>query len=115
MELTEEGVQILGHLAGQFDVHYANGPVVKPGSEKSLPSFEPLAYFRTELAKNDTLQGIMVNSPAIFSGEFKRGRVICISPHPEQTSGLEDFVPRAIEWLISKDPANSILSSPGAE
>jgi hypothetical protein len=27
-----------------------------------------------------------------------RGRVICFSPHPEKTAGLEDFVRRGTRW-----------------
>jgi hypothetical protein len=57
----------------------------------------------------------MVNSPAIFAGEFNGGRVVCISPHPEQTQGLEDFVPRAINWAVSKKTTASKTSLPKAE
>jgi predicted deacylase/putative intracellular protease/amidase len=98
IELTKEGRAILGDLEGLRVVHYENGPIVGPAGLNSLPAYAPLAYFRTELAENDTPVGIMVDSPAIFAGEFQQGRVVCISPHPEQTSGLEDLVPRAASW-----------------
>jgi hypothetical protein len=99
VELTDKGRKILGERAGQFEVHYANGPVVAPAKEQSLSGYEPLAFFRTELAENDTPAGAMVNSPAIFAGDYKRGRVVCISPHPEQTPGLEEFVPKLVAWV----------------
>ena len=44
----------------------------------------------------------MVNSPAIFSATFQKGRVVCVSPHPEQTKGLEEIVPQAINWVLAK-------------
>ena len=101
VELTERGRSILGERTDLFDVHYANGPVVEPGKDKTLPPYLPLAYFRTELSENDSPPGVMVNAPAVFAGEYKAGRVVCISPHPEQTPGLEAFVPRAVEWVAA--------------
>jgi hypothetical protein len=82
-------------------VHYANGPIVKPAGKPDLPAYESLAYFRTELAKNDSPPGVMVDSPAVIAAEYKHGRVVCISPHPEQTAGLEDIVPRVVEWAFA--------------
>ncbi|MBM3888773.1 MAG: hypothetical protein FJ388_06555 [Verrucomicrobia bacterium] len=100
LELTDRGREILGDKRGQFDCKYANGPILVPAQVESLPDYEPLAFFRTELAKNDTPVGIMVNSPAIVAGRCGKGRVIVISPHPEQTPGLDDFIPRAVTWVV---------------
>jgi len=102
LELTRTGTEILGQRVGQFDCLYANGPIVKPDDKKDLPKFETLAFFRTELASNGSPVGVMVDSPAIFSGVFEKGRVVCVSPHPEQTKGLEEIVPQAINWVLTK-------------
>ena len=101
MELTPSGAGILGGETN-VDVVYHQGPIVGPASATNLPPYETLAYFRTEVASNDTPKGIMINSPAIFTGQFKSGKVICISPHPEQTPGLEDFVPNAVNWVAPR-------------
>jgi hypothetical protein len=101
VELTDAGLAIMGAPTGRFSVHYENGPIVKPAGREDLPDYEPLAWFRTELAQNDTPLGIMVNSPAVFTGQFGRGRVVCISPHPEQTDGLDHLVPRLISWAAA--------------
>jgi hypothetical protein len=53
MELAGDGKKILGGQDGQFEVRYVNGPIVQPATEKNLPPYEPLALFRTELAKTD--------------------------------------------------------------
>lgn len=100
LELTPRGREILGDKSGQFDCKYANGPILVPAQVESLPDYEPLAFFRTELAKNNTPAGIMVNSPAIVAGRCGKGRVIVSSPHPEQTPDLEDFIPRAVAWIV---------------
>ncbi len=107
VELTEAGRAILGERTGQIDVLYANGPIVKPAGKIDLPGFDTLAFFRTEMAKNDSPVGVMVDSPAIFSAAYQRGQVVCISPHPEQTKGLEEIVPRAVTWVLGKEKTAS--------
>jgi predicted deacylase/putative intracellular protease/amidase len=111
VELSPAGQTMLGSRAGLLDVLYANGPVVGAANQADLPDYEVLAWFRTELAQHDTPVGIMVNSPAIFAASCQRGRVVCISPHPEQTDGLEDFVPRAVAWVSKRtDSVESPIS-----
>ncbi|MCX7886141.1 MAG: succinylglutamate desuccinylase/aspartoacylase family protein [Verrucomicrobiae bacterium] len=98
IELTDKGREILGDHPGLLDCKYANGPILCPAGEDTLPDYEVLAWFRTEIAKNDTPAGVMVNSPAIVAGRCGKGRVMAISPHPEQTDGLQELVTRAIRW-----------------
>jgi phosphoribosylformylglycinamidine (FGAM) synthase-like amidotransferase family enzyme len=38
----------------------------------------------------------------ICAGAYGQGRVLFVSPHPEQTAGLEDLVRRAAEWTAGK-------------
>jgi predicted deacylase len=102
VELTDTGRGILGDRPGTFDCLYANGPIVKRDEKADLPAFETLAYFRTELASNGSPVGVMIDSPAIFSAPYRQGQVVCISPHPEQTKGLEDIVPQAINWIAPR-------------
>ncbi|MFA6562991.1 MAG: BPL-N domain-containing protein [Verrucomicrobiia bacterium] len=102
IELTNRGREILGERRGEFDCKYANGPILCPAHVESLPDYEPLAFFRTEVAEKDAPKGIMVNSPAIVASRCGKGRVIVISPHPEQTLGLEEFIPRAVAWVTGR-------------
>lgn len=103
MELTDAGRQILGDFKGLLKVHYANGPLLAVGSDAKLPAFTPLAYFRSDMAKSAP-GGVMPNTPAIIAGDYGAGRVLCFSPHPEYTQGLESFVARAVRW-VAKRPA----------
>jgi hypothetical protein len=41
----------------------------------------------------------MVGTTAIARGRFGQGRVICFSPHPEMTEGLDSFVEHAINFV----------------
>jgi len=103
IELTHRGRELLGNHSGTFDCKYANGPILCPANVESLPDYEPLAFFRTEVAEKNAPKGIMVNSPAMVAARCGKGRVIAISPHPEQTPGLEDFIPRAVAWVTQKE------------
>ncbi|MBT3637157.1 MAG: hypothetical protein HN531_09470 [Opitutae bacterium] len=99
MELTEKGRLILGDYPKVVKVRYANGPIFAPAGDDALADFVPLAYFRTELAKNGARVGAMVDTPAILSGQLGKGRVLCISPHPESSEPLHGIVRRAALWL----------------
>ncbi len=84
-------------------VKYANGPVMEPAGSSDIPDYTTLAVFKTEVAENETPEGIQIDSPAILTGTFGDGRVVGISPHPEQTEGLKGIVPRLIEWSVGGD------------
>ena len=102
MEFTDKGREVLGFPAGQLGVLYANGPILVSAKNDAIPDFEPLAFFRTELAEHDSPKGVMVNSAAIVRGLFGKGRVLVSSPHPEQTPGMEGFIEKAVRWVAGK-------------
>ena len=102
MELTPAGRDILGDHRAPLDVRYQNGPVITRADLGEVPDYDVLAYFRTEIAKNNTPARVMVDSPAIASGSYGQGRVLFVSPHPEQTPGLEDLVHRGVQWSAGK-------------
>lgn len=101
-ELTDEGRGVLGKVDGQFTIRYNNGPIIKPLERADLPPYQVAALFRTEKAENDTPVGVMVNSPAAVYASYGKGRVFSISPHSEDTPGLENVVPAALAWLGGK-------------
>jgi hypothetical protein len=102
IELTGEGRELFGPVDGRFTIRYANGPIIKPLGRSELPPYRVAAVFRTEIAENGTPQGAMVDSPAVVYSTFGRGRVLTISPHSEDTPGLENFLPRALVWLAER-------------
>ncbi len=74
------------------DVLYANGPLYAPSGDDQLPDFEVLAWYRGEIRKNEAPEGVMLDTPAVVSGRFGAGTVVCSSPHPEQTTGMDQVV-----------------------
>ncbi len=83
-------------------VLYVNGPVMGPAHSDSIPDFETVALFKSEVAENGSPKGIQIDSPAILRGTFGKGRVVGISPHPEQTDGLRDVLPALLSWALTK-------------
>ena len=75
MELTGKGREIFGANTALVEVRYANGPIIQPAGQKELPAYEPLAFFRSEVAENGSPAGVMINSPAIVSAVCGKGRV----------------------------------------
>lgn len=101
-EVTVDGEPVLGRVKDRFLVRYNNGPIIKPGTRADLPAYRPLTLFRTEVAKNGTPAGVMVNSPAQAAASYGRGRVFISSPHPENTPGLEHLIPRGLLWAAGR-------------
>jgi hypothetical protein len=106
MEVTPLGREVLGDLGGRrfVQVRYHNGPVLAPAGKETVPDFAPLAVYRTEVARKRAKKGLMVGTPAIAAGRYGAGRVVTISPHPEQTAGLEGIVPRCARWVGGRSP-----------
>ncbi len=99
IEFTDKGRQILGFNPSEpRSIRYANGPIYCAANIEAIPDYEPLAFFRTELSENGAPAGAMVNTPAMVAAPFGKGRVLCSSPHPEQTDGLEGWIEKAVRW-----------------
>lgn len=102
MELTEAGRKILGDKKGAFDVRYHNGPIMSPMGKVGLGAFKPLAHFRSEVSRYESQKGTMTGTPAIIAGQYGKGRVLCISPHPESSAALHAMVRRGLFWAGGK-------------
>lgn len=102
IRLTEEGRKILGDRDGSLEIRYGNGPVIEKANRGDLPPFTTLALFETEMTRAGAKEGLMVNTPAIYSAEFGKGRVMGFAVHPELTPGLEEFVRIAVRWAVRR-------------
>jgi N-formylglutamate amidohydrolase/glutamine amidotransferase PdxT len=97
IELSDLGKQMLKNQSDHLQIHYAQGPLLAPGNNPDIPDYETLATFKTEIALNGAPKGVMLGTTAAAQGTFGNGRVLCFSPHPEMTQGLEIMVQHAIE------------------
>lgn len=103
--LTPAGREILRTDLLKLPIHYAQGPLLAPGNRPEIEDYEELADFKTEIARNGAPEGVMIGTTAIARGRFGDGRVLCFSPHPEMTKGLEAFVRDAIQYVQRKKAA----------
>jgi|GEM_PF-460546 len=112
LELTQDGPALLGDVKGAFKVRYHNGPILKPAERTDIPAYTAVTLFKTEVAENGTPEGVQVNSPAHVIAPFGKGRVFISSPHPENTPGLENFIPRGVFWAAGGKAANTVPKTP---
>ena len=104
--LTPHGREFFSVDREQLSIYYHQGPLLAPADNPNLPDYEDLAKFETGVAQNGAPSGVMRGCTAIASGTYHKGRVICFSPHPEQTKGLEHLLERAIQWAARKPIAD---------
>lgn len=95
---TSRGRDLLGLGDERRSVYYHQGPLLAPGDDPALPDYEELAKFDGEIARNGAPAGVMRGTTAVAASHFGKGRVLCFSPHPERTEGLQDLVHRGIRW-----------------
>jgi len=103
LKMTAEGKRILGATDEIVTCYYGQGPLLAPGSSTDVPAYQVLATYNSEMAKKGAPTGVMIGTTAIAAGNYGKGRVLCFSPHPEKTKGLEDYVRRAVRWAAGKN------------
>jgi len=114
VELTDAGRTVLAGPKRHMDIRYAQGPLLGPAKVDDLPDYTVLAHYRTEIAKKGAPKGVMVNTPAVISAPFGKGRVLCFSPHFESTQsekGADALVRRALKWVASPPPKNGACNA----
>ncbi len=103
IELTPSGESLFdrGGVPKEFVVKYCNGPIISPNDLEELEDYKVLAWFRSESGLWEPQEGTMVDTPAIVSGKFGGGRIISVSPHPENTEALHSIITESIRWTAA--------------
>ncbi len=109
LTLSDLGQKALGHPEKEVEVYYGQGPLYGRGTNDSLPPYEELAIYKTELAKENVPpgvpMGVMQGTTAIARGEYGKGRVICYSPHPEKPfQPVFHLIENGVRWAAGKEP-----------
>lgn len=86
------------------DVYYAQGPLLVPDDKPTLPGYQVLATYGSEIAEKGAQVGSMAGTHAIVRSKFGRGRVICFSPHPEVEGGPNELMLSGVRWAASVAP-----------
>jgi len=103
LDFSKTGQQELKFPQEKATVLYHQGPLLAPDNKSDLPAYTPVALFETEVAQKGAPHGVMQGTTAMASATFGKGRVFVISPHPEQTPGLDGLVRQAVAWAADRD------------
>ena len=104
--ITDAGRALLKTDESQISILYWQGPLLAPANRPEIDDYKIVATFDTEIAENGAPKGVMKGTTAIAIGTFGNGRVLCFSPHPEKTPGLEYFFQRAISHVSNSQNKN---------
>jgi glutamine amidotransferase-like uncharacterized protein len=105
VKLSDAGSTFFDRPTAWVTIYYHQGPLLAPAGRDDVPDYEPLGTFQTEIAKKGAPTGVMRGTTALTQSTYGQGRVICFSPHPEGTPGLDEFIRTAVKWAGRK-PAN---------
>lgn len=97
--ISDAGGKLLNANAKRLAIFYGQGPLLAPGDHPDIDDYEVMATFATEIAENGAIKGVMPGTTAIARGRYGAGRVMCFSPHPEMTNGLESMIRSAIDHV----------------
>lgn len=98
IRLTDEGKKVFGNIDEAFQMRYVNGTMLQRVVSKDLEPYTSLAVYESGLAENGA-PNIMVGRDAIISGKYGKGKVLTFSPHPEHTSGKENLLLKAVDFV----------------
>jgi len=109
LDFSKAGQKELKFPSDRTKVLYHQGPLLAPNDTPDLPPYTTVATFETEVAQKGAPHGVMQGTTAMASGIYGKGHVFVISPHPEQTPGLENLVRQAVAWAAGRDiPVSSV-------
>ncbi|WP_339743644.1 serine hydrolase [uncultured Rubinisphaera sp.] len=85
----------------RITMYFDQGPLLKRRemSDDSIPGYQSLAIYDSEIAENDASSGMMKGTSAIVRSRYGKGRVFCFAVHPELSNGLGNLTPIAVNWL----------------
>ncbi len=112
IELTDQGKELFVGVDSEFVVRYANGPIISPKGLELLDDYRVLAWYRSENGLWKPQKGTMVNTPAIVSGAYGKGRVMSVSPHPESTPSLHSIIENSLRWVAGLKQGRSAAKEP---
>jgi len=99
---TSEGKEIFPELKDRKEsfVQYYDGPMYQ---DIDSSKFKIIATINSDIAtKNGFPTGVSTGKPAFGIANYKNGRVIMSTGHPEATSGMRWMVPRMARWAANK-------------
>jgi len=107
IQFSDKGLKTLNLTGyqGLVPIYYGQGPILRPMQLPDLPSYTPLAVYKSEIHSKHTnvTTGQMVNTDAIVVSKYGKGRVLVSSPHPELSKPpIYDFVSAYVKYVTNQ-------------
>lgn len=102
VEFNEAGRSLLNVHNATLPMRFVQGPLFVPAGDVGLPDYESLAKFEDEISENGAPANQMTGATAAVAARYDKGRVICLSTHPELTAGYDGIVRRAVSWAARR-------------
>ena len=83
-------------------IFYMNGPLLEEMEVEGLPAVEPLLTFVSDIHEGNAPAGVMPGKLAALRTQFKKGRVVLFSVHPELTAEFEGTLRRSVLWSAAR-------------
>lgn len=83
VEVNKRGARLLGVKSGSYVIRYSGGPIMHETAPLDSGKSEVLAVFKSSVSQYNSAPHDFMDTPAIISGSYGRGRVIASSVHPE--------------------------------
>lgn len=109
--LSDAGKTFFGRNDARLKIYYGQGPLLAPADNPTIPDYEVLASYDSEIARNGAPKGVMIGTTAIARGRFGKGRVFCFSPHPEKNRSLDSVLHKAIAAARADRPPSTAKPS----
>ena len=102
VRFTEDGKRFFRASDSSVRIFYGQGPLLARANRSELPDYTVLATYDSEIAKNGAPSGVMPGTTAIARSMYGKGHVVCFSPHPELTDGLDSMVRQALVHVVHR-------------
>ena len=104
VELNERGAELLGVKPGRFVCRYNGGNIMRPTKPTGKGDGEVLAVFKSSSSFPDRAAYNFIDTPAMIYGQYGKGKVLAVSPHPESYESTRPIAMGMVRALIGVRP-----------
>ena len=104
VELNGRGAELLGVKPGRFICRYNGGNIMRPTEPTGKGDGEVLAVFKSSSSFPDRAAYNFIDTPAMIYGQYGKGKVLAVSPHPESYESTRPIAMGMVRALIGVTP-----------
>lgn len=107
--LTPEGRALFPELADRdtIFIQYYEGPVLVPADDTDI-TYTSLGTMESDVCEYDVPCGVTAGKPFMITGAYGKGKTLSVIGHPENTGGMQWFIPRMVHHVAPREVPESI-------